>query len=78
MVLQKASSRPGLSKLPAPPQQFPTLSGATKNLNRNPMSRSESERRNPDLMQKGIKEIIIGRPYLAGERLMKVGNFQCY
>lgn len=57
MVLQKAGSRPGLSKLPVPPQQFPTLSGATKNLNRNPMSRSESERRNPALTIRNVQEV---------------------
>lgn len=57
MVLQKAGSRPGLSKLPAPPQQFPTLSGASKNLNRNPMSRSESERRNPALTIRNVQEV---------------------
>ena len=44
-------------KAPAPPQQFPTLSGATKNLNRNPMSRSESERRNPDLTIRNVQEV---------------------
>ena len=57
MVAQYASSRRGLSKLPAPPQQLPIPPWAAKNLDINPTSRSESKRKNPDLTVTDVQEV---------------------